>query len=248
MMDGYIHSIESFGTVDGPGVRLVVFMQGCPMRCAYCHNPDTWDMKNGRKVSADELLAEFIKNREFYNNGGITVSGGEPLVQAEFITELFEKAKMENIHTCLDSSGIIFDESDPESVSKIDALLDFCDLVMLDIKQIDEKKHKSLTGHSNKNVLAFARHLEKRNILTWIRAVIVTGLTDDEEDLTKLGRFIGTLKNVKALDVLPYHNMGEGKYKELGIEYRLSGVPPTEKSDAIKAREIIMSGIKQTRK
>lgn len=247
MMDGYIHSIETFGTVDGPGIRYVVFMQGCPMRCAYCHNPDTWEIGKGKTVTADKIIADFLKNREFYAGGGITVTGGEPLLQAEFVTELFKKAKLEDIHTCLDTSGIIFDETNLKSREKIDALLDFTDLVMLDIKHIDSDKHKKLTGFKNDNVLAFAKHLEKRNIPLWIRNVIVSGVTDGEEDLLNLGRFIGGLKNVKALDVLPYHTMGVGKYKELGIDYPLSGIPETDKSQALAAKELIMTGIKEVR-
>ena len=246
-MIGYIHSKESFGTVDGPGIRYVVFMQGCPMRCVYCHNPDTWEIGVGKKVTADELISELEKNKEFYKNGGITVTGGEPLMQAEFVCELFQKAKAKNIHTCLDTSGIIFDETNPELVKKIDALLDFCDLVMLDIKHIDSDKHKKLTGFANEKILAFAKHLETRNIPVWIRTVIIPDLTDREDELFRLGKFIGTLKNVKALDVLPYHTMGAAKYEQLGIEYPLKGVPQAEKSAAKLARDIILSGIKEGR-
>ena len=246
-MTGYIHSKESFGTVDGPGIRYVVFMQGCPMRCVYCHNPDTWEIGVGKKVTADELISELEKNKEFYKNGGITVTGGEPLMQAEFVCELFQKAKAKNIHTCLDTSGIIFDETNPELVKKIDALLDFCDLVMLDIKHIDSDKHKKLTGFANEKILAFAKHLETRNIPVWIRTVIIPDLTDREDELFRLGKFIGTLKNVKALDVLPYHTMGAAKYEQLGIEYPLKGVPQAEKSAAKLARDIILSGIKEGR-
>jgi len=242
-MDGYIHSIETFGTVDGPGIRYVVFMQGCPMRCAYCHNPDTWDAGKGEKISQDKIIAGFLKNREFYKNGGITVTGGEPLLQAEFVGGLFKNAKMNNIHTCLDTSGVLFDESNPEQMKKIDSLLDVTDLVMLDIKHIDCEKHKKLTGFSNERIIAFAKYLEKRSIPTWIRTVIVPGVTDDEDDLRSLGKFIGSLKNVKALDVLPYHTMGVEKYKELGIEYPLSGIPVAEKSAVANSKEYIMYGI-----
>lgn len=247
MINGFVHSIETFGTVDGPGIRFVVFLQGCPMRCAYCHNPDTWEIGTGKTTSADKIIADFLKNREFYYSGGITVTGGEPLLQAEFVTELFKKAKQENIHTCLDTSGIIFDETNQKSREKIDALLDFCDLVMLDIKHIDSVKHKKLTGFENTNVLAFAKHLEKRKIPVWIRNVIVSGITDAKDDLLNLGRFIGGLKNVKVLDVLAYHTMGVSKYKELGIDYPLSGIPETNKAQALAAKELIMTGIKQVR-
>lgn len=247
MMEGYIHSYESFGTVDGPGIRFVVFMQGCPMRCKYCHNPDTWEIGNGNRTKPEKIISDFLKNREFYKNGGITVTGGEPLLQAEFVSELFKLAKAENIHTCLDTSGIIFDENNPEIIKKIDSVLENTDLVMLDIKHIDEDKHKELTGFSNKNILFFAKHLEKRKITTWIRTVIVPGITDDEENLVRLGEFIGGLQNVKALDVLPYHTMGRVKYKELGLEYPLSGVPDAEKSLAYSAKNCILSGVKKVR-
>ena len=243
-MDGFVHSIESFGTVDGPGIRLVVFLKGCPLRCLYCHNPDTWAMQGATVMTEDEILAQYKKNRQFYQNGGITVTGGEPLLQAEFVAKLFEKANKEGIHTCLDTSGIIFDQN---TASKIDALLDFCDLVMLDLKHIDPVKHKALTGSSNENILAFAKHLKERNIPVWIRTVIVPGVTDTPEDLVALGEFIGTLDNVKALDVLPYHTMGKEKYKSLGMEYPLGEIPPATKAKASMSREFIIEGIKSVR-
>ena len=247
MMHGFIHSTESFGTVDGPGIRYVVFMQGCPMRCVYCHNPDTWEFGTGTKTSPDEIIDNYMKNREFYKEGGITVTGGEPLMQSEFVAELFQKAKAGKIHTCLDTSGIVFNETDEVLKNKIDKVLDYCDLVMLDIKHINSDIHKKLTGFENNNVLAFAKHLEKRNIQVWIRNVVVSGVTDEKEYLFQLGEFIGKLKNVSALDVLPYHTMGEVKYKELGIEYPLAGVPATTASAAKEARLHILSGIKSVR-
>lgn len=246
-MIGRIHSSESFGTVDGPGLRYVLFMQGCPMRCLYCHNPDTWNMGGGREVTADEVLAEYKKNEMFYKNGGLTVTGGEPLLQIDFLIDLFEKAKKEGIHTCIDTSGITYDENDTEYIFKLNMLMRNTDLVMLDIKQIDSEKHKELTGFDNHRVLAFARYLESRNIPTWIRHVVVEGYTDDKSDLFALGEFIGMLKNVKALDVLPYHTLGESKYKELGIKYRLEGTPALSKSDAARAKAIIFDGILKTR-
>ena len=158
-MKGYIHSTESFGTVDGPGIRFVVFMQGCPLRCLYCHNPDTWDKEKGKETTADELLTEYNKNREFYKRGGITVTGGEPLLQLDFVTELFRKSKEQGIHTCLDTSGIVFNKNSAEQVSRFDELIKHTDLVMLDIKHIDPEKHKTLTGSQNSNVLDFAEYL-----------------------------------------------------------------------------------------
>lgn len=238
-MTGRIHSTESFGTVDGPGIRYVVFMQGCPMRCAYCHNPDTWEMTGGREVTADELLAEYDSCKEFLKNGGITVTGGEPLMQAEFVTELFEKAHERGIHTCLDTSGVNFDHS-----GRFDRLINVTDLVMLDIKHIDDEKHKNLTAHSNSRILDFALWLKEKNVPVWIRHVVVPDVTDDEDSLFRLGEFIGGLSNLKALDVLPYHSMGESKYEALGIDYPLKGVPSLDKGEAVRARDIIMRGIK----
>lgn len=246
-MIGRIHSSESFGTVDGPGLRYVLFMQGCPMRCLYCHNPDTWRVDGGKEMTVDEVLKEYKKNEMFYKNGGITVTGGEPLLQIDFLVELFEKAHEKGIHTCIDTSGVTYDENDAEYISKLDELMKNTDLVMLDIKHIDPEKHKALTGFENDRVLAFARYLEAKNIPTWIRHVVVEGYTDNESDLFALGEFIGTLKNVKVLDVLPYHTMGASKYKELGIAYRLENTPALSKSDAGRAKAKILEGIKSIR-
>ena len=246
MNTGYIHSTESFGTVDGPGIRFVIFMQGCPMRCQYCHNPDTWKIGLGTEITADELLTQYKKNSSFYKSGGITVTGGEPLLQIDFITELFIKAKKENIHTCIDTSGITFNQNE-EYLDKLDLLLKYTDLVMLDIKHIDNEKHKKLTGHENENILQFALYLEKHRIPVWIRHIIVEGITDNREDLMRLGEFIGKLSNLKALDVLPYHTMGVHKYKELGISYPLEGISPLSLQDAEKAKEHILDGIKNVR-
>ncbi|WP_026893172.1 pyruvate formate-lyase-activating protein [Lacrimispora aerotolerans] len=246
-MTGHIHSIESFGTVDGPGVRLVVFLQGCPMRCQYCHNPDTWKMAGGTEMTVDEILRQYESSRNFYRGGGITATGGEPMMQLEFVTELFEAARKKDIHTCLDTSGVTFRRDDKELLSKIERLLKSTSLVMLDIKHIDNEKHKPLTGHSNNNILDFARYLDELEVPVWVRHVVVPGLTDQEEDLYRLGRFIGELTNVKALDVLPYHDMGKVKYESLGMEYPLKDVPPMSKENAVAAKKIILSGIKAAR-
>ncbi len=243
-MTGRIHSIESCGTVDGPGIRLVVFMQGCPMRCLYCHNPDTWEVNAGKEITVREILIEYEKNKAFYTGGGITVTGGEPLLQTEFVTELFKAAKDKNIHTCLDTSGITFSKGKTEVFDK---LTEVTDLVLLDIKHIDDDEHKKLTGCSNKAVLDFAEYLDSKEVPTWIRHVAVPGITIDIRYLYELGLFIGRLKNVKALDVLPYHTMGMHKYKTLGIEYPLKGIPAAEKQDAAEARRIIIKGIKDKR-
>ena len=245
-MKGYIHSEESFGTVDGPGLRYVVFTQGCPMRCLFCHNPDTWKMNSGNQVEASEILARYNKNRSFYKNGGITVTGGEPLVQLEFLTELFTLAKQEGIHTCVDTSGITYQDTDSYR-EKLDLLLNVTDLVMLDIKHIHPDKHLHLTKQKNENILKFAKYLDKKQIPLWIRHVVVPNLTDDPNDLHELGRFIGTLSNLKALDVLPYHTMGVNKYQQLGIEYPLEGVEALPKEKAMEARKMILQGVKEVR-
>lgn len=247
-LTGYIHSKETFGTVDGPGIRYVLFMQGCPMRCIYCHNPDTWSTKGGTPITVDEVMEEIKKNRPFYRGGGITATGGEPLLQIDFLLELFREAKKEKIHTCIDTSGITYTEKDTPYREKLDALMEYTDLVMLDIKQIDDESHKALTQRSNKGILAFAKYLEEKGVPVWVRHVVVEGYTDSEEDLFNLGRFIGTLKNLKALDVLPYHNMGESKYDELGIPYPLKGLPATSQKKAALAKEIILSGVRSVRK
>lgn len=246
-MIGHIHSIESFGTVDGPGVRLVVFLKGCPMRCLYCHNPDTWEKAGGNPMTADEILDQYEREKGFYKNGGITATGGEPLLQIDFVTELFEKAKEKGIHTCLDTSGATFLPDHPKVLQRIERLIQSTDLVMLDIKQIDPEKHQMLCSQPLQPVLAFAQFLDQTQTDIWIRHVVVPDYTDEEQDLFKLGEFIGTLKHVKALDVLPYHDMGKVKYEKLGKPYPLEGIPPLSKEKAIEARNIIMEGIRKSR-
>ena len=246
-MKGYIHSIESFGTVDGPGLRFVVFFQGCPMRCRYCHNPDTWQPNTGEEMSAEEIMAKFRRNKSFYSTGGITVTGGEPLLQIDFLTELFRIAKSEGVHTCIDTSGITYNPDNGEYMKKLDKLMEYTDLIMLDIKHIDEEKHRALTAHSNKNILEFVKYLDGKKIPLWIRHVVVPTVTDDPVYWEKLGRFMATVSNIKALDVLPYHTMGVKKYHELGIEYPLEGVPSRDKELARKAREVIINGMKLAR-
>lgn len=248
-MKGRIHSTESFGTVDGPGIRFVVFTQGCPMRCQYCHNPDTWDPVGGsREISVEELLEEYDHNKSFYKDGGITVTGGEPLLQIDFVTELFEAAKQKGIHTCLDTSGITFQPGNPFVMKKMDRLMECTDLVMLDIKHIDPEEHLKLTSQKNDNILSFARYVDEKAVPLWIRHVVVPGITDQVSHLKRLGEFIAELRHVKALDVLPYHTMGISKYKELGMEYPLEGVPALDKKDAVKAKEIILEAFRAKRR
>ena len=247
-MNGFIHSTESFGTVDGPGVRFVVFLQGCPMRCKYCHNPDTWKMNTGSLRSAQSLIAEYERNAAFYTKGGITVTGGEALMQIDFLLELFTLAKQKGIHTCLDTSGVTYRPGKSSYNDKLDALMAVTDLVMLDIKHIDPEGHKDLTGHGNENILAFASYLEEKEIPVWIRHVVVPGITDDPKLLLRLGRFLGTLTNIQALDVLPYHIMGVSKYQELGIPYPLEGVEPATRQQAMEAKKIILTGYWQVKR
>ena len=247
-MNGYVHSTESFGTVDGPGVRFVIFLQGCPMRCKYCHNPDTWKMNSGALRSAQSLLAEYERNKAFYKNGGITVTGGEALMQIDFLLELFTLAKEKGIHTCLDTSGVTYRPGEREYNRKLDQLMEVTDLVMLDIKHIDPEGHKDLTGHDNAGILDFARYLDEKQVPVWIRHVIVPGITDDPALLTRLGAFLGTLSNVKALDVLPYHIMGVRKYEELDMDYPLKGVEPATKQQALEAKKIILTAFWRVRK
>ena len=247
-MYGFIHSTESFGTVDGPGVRFVIFLQGCPMRCQYCHNPDTWKMRSGAVRSAESLIKEYQRNAPYYTTGGITVTGGEALMQIDFLLELFILAKQKNIHTCLDTSGITFRGDDSSYSKKLNKLMELTDLVLLDIKHIDPIEHKKLTGHDNRRILAFARYLDQKQIPVWIRHVVVPGITDDPKYLSRLGAFLGTLSNIKALDVLPYHIMGVSKYKNLGIPYPLEGVEPATQNQAREAKKIILAAYWQIRR
>ncbi|MBQ7225403.1 MAG: pyruvate formate lyase-activating protein [Clostridia bacterium] len=237
-MRGYIHSIESLGTVDGPGVRFVVFFQGCPLRCLYCHNPDTWAFGGGTEYEAQQIIDKMVRNLPFYETGGITATGGEPLMQLEFLTQLFKLAKEKSIHTCLDTSGITFDKSD---TSKFDELMEVCDLVMLDIKHMDEKEHIRLTGASNRHVFDFLAYLKEKGKPVWIRHVIVPGITYDEGQLMSLGKYLSAFDNVERIDVLPYHTLGVSKYEAMGDDYPLKGVPQLTKSDAQRALEIINS-------
>lgn len=232
---GVVHSFETFTTVDGPGIRFILFLSNCPLRCKYCHNPDTWACK-GKEYSVDDIVNEILKYKNYYKNGGVTISGGEPLLQIDFVIEIFKKLKKYNMHTAIDTSGSTFNEN---QIEKFDELNKYTDLYLLDIKEIDEKKHIELTGKSNKNILEFAQYLSKNNKKVWIRHVIVPTINLDEDDLIKTREFIDTLNNVERVDVLPYHTLGVHKYKELGLKYPLEGVR-TPTSEEIKfAKEIL---------
>lgn len=232
---GKVHSIETFGTVDGPGIRFVVFMQGCPLKCLYCHNRDTWEVNAGNETNVDDLVSEIKRYLPYIrsSNGGVTVSGGEPLLQATFVTALFKKLKELNIHTCLDTAGSLPISNDIEN------LLACTDLVLLDIKHINDDKAKTLTGLSNKNNLAFARYLSEHSIPVWIRQVLVPGYTDDENDLRELKEFISTLSNVEKIELLPYHDLGKFKWEKLGFKYPLEGVRTANNEDLIRAKNIL---------
>lgn len=239
MTTGYIHSLESFGSVDGPGVRYIIFTTGCPMRCQFCHNPDTWQMDKGTPYEADELIEKALRYKTYWGkDGGITVSGGEPLVQIDFVTELFQKAKSQGIHTTLDTSGGLFTREEP-FFGKFQKLMEYTDLVMLDIKQIDDDKHKVLTGFSNENILDMANYLSDTGKAMWIRHVLVPGGSDDDGCLHRLRAFIDTLKTVERVDVLPYHVLGKYKWEELGLEYPLEGVDPPSKERVQNALDIL---------
>lgn len=241
---GNIHSIESCGTVDGPGIRFVVFFQGCPLRCMYCHNPDSWDFNVNQKMSVEDILKKYDGVKEFLKNGGLTATGGEPLAQIDFLINLFKSAKEKNIHTTLDTSGITFNKTNTE---KIDELIKYTDLVMLDIKHIDPTQHHKLTGQTNINVLEFAKYLSNKKIPVWIRHVVVPNVTYNKTYLTKLGEFLSTLDNIQALDVLPYHDMAMAKYQNLGKEYLLKGIPPLTKEQALDARNTILDAMRTTK-
>lgn len=239
MAAGYIHSTESFGSVDGPGVRFVIFTAGCAMRCQFCHNPDTWHMKTGTPQEADDLIKKALRYRSYWGSeGGITVSGGEPLLQIDFLVELFRLAKKNGIHTTLDTSGNPFTREEP-FFGKFQELMQYTDLILLDIKHIDEKEHIRLTGHTNKNILDLADYLSEINKPVWIRHVLVPERSDKDEYLIRLRAFLDTLKNIARIEVLPYHTLGEYKWKELGYAYPLTGIEPPTKERIENAEKIL---------
>lgn len=229
-----VHSIESFGTVDGPGIRFVLFLQGCHLQCKYCHNRDTWNMNGGEYKSLDDIFEKIMKYKNYiYPNGGVTVTGGEPLLQVNFLIELFKKLKKENIHTCVDTSGMVALTDD------IKKLLSLTDLVLLDIKHINSEKCKNLVGFNNEKELAFARYLSDNNIHMWIRQVLVPGYTDDEQDLLQLKDFISSLSTVDKVEILPYHDMGRYKWENLGFKYELDGVRIANYDDVNRAKNLL---------
>ncbi|MCL1630721.1 pyruvate formate-lyase-activating protein [Sporolactobacillus sp. CPB3-1] len=246
MVLGNIHSVESFGTVDGPGIRFVVFTQGCPLRCKFCHNVDTRAIGTGKSISVEEIIHELKEYLPFIqaSGGGITVSGGEALLQIPFLTELFKACKAIGVHTALDTSGCCYVDA-PFFHKKFDELAKYTDLVLLDIKEIDSERHKWLTGQPNKHILAFARLLSAKHIPTWIRHVLVPTITDSEEDLSALGSFINSLSNVERVEILPYHTMGVYKWKALGLDYPLEGIEPPTDDEVARAAMLIQREIRR---
>ncbi len=237
-----VHSIETFGNVDGPGIRFVIFFQGCMLRCKYCHNPDTWNLQNdnARQMSVDELVNEAVKYKAFFqtSGGGVTLSGGEPLLQIDFILELFAKLKQLGINTCIDTCGGCYADT-PSFNEKLKKLITFTDLFLVDLKHIDNEKHKQLTKRPNKNIIAFTNFLSNNGAKMWIRHVLVPQWTDDDHYLQKLREYIDTLQGVERIEVLPYHSMAKFKYEELGIEYPLKDVPQPSKDRIENAIKIL---------
>lgn len=236
---GHLHSTESFGSVDGPGIRFIGFMQGCRMRCEYCHNPDTWSMSGGIEYTPRQFIDEASSYKAFWGDkGGITISGGEPLLQIDFLIELFKLAKEEGINTTLDSCGQPFTYSEP-FFSRFNELLEYTDLILFDIKHIDDEQHRKLTGFSNKNILDLAQYLSDIGQPVWIRHVLVPERTDYDEYLYRLSDFVASLNNVQRFEVLPYHKLGVYKYEALGIRYRLDGIEPPSKERVANAERIL---------
>lgn len=238
-MKGLIHSIETFGSVDGPGIRFVIFTQGCAMRCRYCHNVDTWDPSAGNRVTADELLDQAERYRAYWGpEGGITVSGGEPLLQIDFLLELFQKAKARGIHTCIDTSGQPFTRREP-FFSKFQTLMEHTDLLLMDVKHIDPARHIRLTGKPNDNIRDCFRYLSETGKPVWVRQVLAPGWTDSDEYLARTRAFLETLNNVQKIEVLPYHSLGAYKWEQLGLTYPMKGVEPPAAKQTERAQRIL---------
>lgn len=243
MTKGFVHSVESFGSVDGPGIRFLIFLQGCPMRCQFCHNPDSWKTGIGEERTADELLDQAERFRAYWgDNGGITVSGGEALLQIDFLLELFEKAKQRGIGTCLDTSAQLFTRKSP-FFEKFERLMELTDTVLLDIKHIDDEEHRKLTRHSNANILDCARYLSEIDKPVWIRHVLIPGITDKDEYLVRLRDFLSTLHNIERIEVLPYHTLGVYKYEKLGIDYPQKDVQPPAAERVANANDILQQAL-----
>lgn len=239
---GRVHALESFGSVDGPGVRFVIFLQGCAMRCRYCHNPDTWACGAGEVWTAPALLQRALRYRSYWGKageqGGITVSGGEPLLQLDFVAELFRLARAQGVSTVLDTAGQPFCEG-PAWLARLDGLLANTSLVILDLKEWDAARHKALTGHDNTNILAFARYCAAHGVPLWVRHVLVPGLTDGKEDLRAMRAFLDTLPTLQRVEVLPYHALGVYKWEALGVPYSLHDAQPPTLEQLARAKALL---------
>lgn len=231
-MEGYVHSIETCGTLDGPGIRYLIFLQGCPLRCKFCHNPDTWQLYSGKKVSVDELMEDILKYRNFIKTGGVTLSGGEPLLQADFAAALLKECKKHGIHTAVDTSGAIPLKNCKHAVDEVD-------LVLLDIKSIDSLKCKGLTGKGNEDALQLLDYLEQKQTEVWIRHVVVPGITEDIEDIEKMAEYLSHYTCISRIELLPFHKMGEYKWKQLNLKYELEDTPEPQKQSIERIKNIL---------
>lgn len=242
MVNGRIHSIETLGLVDGPGIRVVVFMQGCKLRCAYCHNPDTWNTTGGQEITTVELIKKVKRYKAYFKNsgGGVTLSGGDPLLQPEFAADFFRRCKEEGIHTALDTSGY--------GLGEYDEILKYTDLVILDIKHIEENGHKSLTGQGRHGFFQFLDAVKENNKKLWIRHVVVPGITDTREHIIKLAEYINTIPNVEKVELLPYHTYGVDKYRAMNIPYRLEGTPPMDPEKMKELNGVLQANLKRKRR
>lgn len=234
-MLGYIHSFETFGTKDGPGIRFVLFLQGCPLRCLFCHNPDTWGVNDKKyELTSKEVFSEITKVKPFIRNGGVTISGGEPLLQSEFIKELFELCKKEGLHTAIDTSGYIFTE-------KVKEVLNNTDLVLLDIKHINPDKYRELTSKPLEPTLKFFDYLADIDKPVWLRYVLIPGFTNDETDLHNWAKYVSKFNNVERVDILPFHQMGLHKWEQIGVDYKLKDVKTPTNEEIKEAHEVFKS-------
>ena len=237
MIKGRVHSVQTLGTVDGPGVRFVLFLKGCPLRCACCHNPDTWDLEGGTLYTAKEILAKVLRYKEYFGDkGGITVSGGEPLLQPDFVYELFSLCRSNGIHTCLDTSGCIINEG-------VARLLEVTDLCLLDIKYTDEKQYEDYVGGSLKDTLSFLKLLEEKGVKTWIRQVIIPSINDTKENILKLKELTESYSVIERYELLPFRKICQTKYDALGLEFKFSHILEPKREEVKKLEEKLTKNI-----
>lgn len=240
---GYINQFESMGNLDGPGTRFVMFLQGCMLRCKYCHNPETFQRLTDKEYeyTVDDVVSKVMKLKSYYRNGGVTISGGEPLLQMEFVLELVKKLKTNKFHVAIDTSGVPFRLDDKKTIAQFDKLIEYVDLFLVDIKHINSKKCQELTNFGNKNTLDFLEYLKQKNKTVWIRYVLVPGITDEKSDLIKTGKLINSMPNIENVDILPYHSMARAKWDKLGLEYQLDKVSDASKKDVNSAYKVMFN-------